>query len=128
MRKNLDSAFVKLAGTLADNGVGLLAGSDSGAFNSYTYPGISLHKELQALVKAGLSPLEALQTSSQNGAVFLQKKLPQIIAGAHADLLLLNSNPLKDIQNTQDIFMVVKNGKTFESNQLAELLNSTVKN
>ena len=87
-----------------------------------------MHKELQALVKAGLSPLEALQTSSQNGAVFLQKELPQIIAGAHADLLLLNSNPLKDIQNTQDIFMVVKNGKTFENNQLSELLNSTVKN
>ncbi|RXG30430.1 imidazolonepropionase-like amidohydrolase [Leeuwenhoekiella palythoae] len=128
MRKNLDSAFVKLAGTLADNGVGLLAGSDSGAFNSYTYPGISLHKELQALVDAGLSPLEALQTSSQNGAVFLKKQLPQINAGAQADLLLLNANPLKNIENTQDIFMVVKNGKTFDSNQLSELLNSTVKN
>ncbi|RXG15592.1 imidazolonepropionase-like amidohydrolase [Leeuwenhoekiella aestuarii] len=125
MRKNLDSAFVKLAGELAVNNVKLLAGSDSGAFNSYTYPGISLHKELKALVDAGLTPLQALQTSASNGSKFLQKQLPEIKSGAAADLVLLNSNPLENIQNTQDIFIVVKSGKTLSSEDLENLLKTS---
>ena len=125
MRKNLDSVFVKLAGELAANNVKLLAGSDSGAFNSYTYPGISLHKELKALVAAGLTPLQALQTSASNGSNFLQKQLPEIKSGAAADLVLLNSNPLENIQNTQDIFMVIKSGKTLSSEDLEKLLKTS---
>ncbi|RXG30855.1 amidohydrolase family protein [Leeuwenhoekiella marinoflava] len=125
MRKNLDSAFVKLAGVLAANDVNVLAGSDSGAFNSYTYPGISLHKELKALVNAGLTPLQALQTSTSNGSKFLQKQLPEIRSGATADLLVLNKNPLDNIENTQDIFMVIKSGKTFSSEDLENLLKTS---
>lgn len=124
-RKNLDSAFVKLAGDLAANDVKLLAGSDSGAFNSYTYPGISLHKELEALVNAGLTPLQALQTSASNGSKFLQKRLPEIKSGATADLVLLNTNPLENIENTQDIFMVFKSGKTFSAEDLENLFKTS---
>ena len=72
-RKKLDAFFGTLAKSLNDAGVGLLAGSDSGAFNSYTYPGISLHKELEEMVANGISPLEALRTSAYNGAKFLKK-------------------------------------------------------
>ena len=41
--------------------------------NSYTYPGISLHKELEAMINSGISNLEALQTSTFNGSKFLKK-------------------------------------------------------
>lgn len=121
MRKNLDSTFVQLVGKLNTAGVGLLAGSDSGAYNSYIYPGISLHKELKALVDAGLTPLEALRTSSQNGSIFLKKELPAIKVRAKADLVILHENPLENIENTQTISWVIKSGKAFNQKDQALL-------
>ena len=128
MRKNLDSTFVKLAGNLHQSGVKLLAGSDSGAFNAYVYPGLSLHQELQALVDAGLSPLEALRTSALNGAAFLQKTQPVIEPNAVADLILLNANPLENISNTQNLFAVIKRGQLYYSDQLKKLLQEVSTN
>jgi imidazolonepropionase-like amidohydrolase len=46
----------------------ILAGTDAGFLNSYDYLGIGLHDELGLLVKAGLTPLQALQASTINGA------------------------------------------------------------
>ena len=115
-RKQLDSAFVSLVKNLQDNKVKLLAGSDCGAFNSYVYPGISLHQELKALVKAGLSPLQALQTSALNGAKFLKKEnIGSIKENYKADLVILNANPLENIDETTNINLVIKNGKVFKS-------------
>ncbi|WP_419211872.1 amidohydrolase family protein [Maribacter sp. X9] len=127
-RKALDQFFVKLAKSLNEAGVFLLAGSDSGAFNSYTYPGISLHKEMEAMVAAGISPLEALQTSAYNGSRFLKKDSDYgtVAVGKKADLVLLNSNPLEHIQNTQDIFMVIKEGEIYTKQTLDSLLNSAI--
>ncbi|MGB3774681.1 MAG: amidohydrolase family protein [Leeuwenhoekiella sp.] len=121
MRKRLDSTFVQLAGKLDSAGVNLLAGSDAGAYNSYIYPGLSLHKELEALVNAGLTPLQALRSSSQNGAIFLEKEIPTITVGATADLVILQQNPLDDITNTQLINWVIKNGKGFHQKDQAML-------
>jgi len=121
-RKQLDSAFVSLAKKLHENEVSLLAGSDCGAFNSYIYPGISLHQELQALVDAGLSPLQALQTSAINGAKFLKKENTGAIKENYkADLVILNANPLKNIEETQNINSVIKNGKVFQQQDLEGL-------
>ena len=121
-RKQLDSAFVSLAKKLQENEVSLLAGSDCGAFNSYIYPGISLHQELQALVDAGLSPLQALQTSAINGAKFLKKENTGAIKENYkADLVILNANPLKNIEETQNINSVIKNGKVFQQQDLEGL-------
>ncbi|WP_031425038.1 amidohydrolase family protein [Flavimarina sp. Hel_I_48] len=121
MRKKLDSMFIQLTGKLNTAGVGLLAGSDSGAYNSYIYPGFSLHLELKALVDAGLSPLEALRASSQNGARFLKKEIPAIKAGRKADLVIIEGNPLEDIENTQRIYWVFKNGESFSQKSQALL-------
>ncbi|MDT0643803.1 amidohydrolase family protein [Zunongwangia sp. F363] len=109
---------------MQDAGVKILAGSDSGAFNSFVYAGESLQKELAALVAAGLSPQEALTTSVINGPEFFDvlDKYGDISRGKAADLLLLNSNPLKDIRNLQDIFAVVKSGKVYPRKELQELL------
>lgn len=55
----------------SNRGVVILAGTDAGFLNSYDYPVIGLHDELGLLVKAGLTPLQALQTSTINGARWL---------------------------------------------------------
>lgn len=127
-RKELDTFFGELAKTMSDAGVSLLAGSDSGAFNSYTYPGISLHQELEAMVNVGISPLQALQNSAYKGAQFLKKDADygQLVEGNIADIVLLNANPLEDIQQTQNIDYVIKGMQVLDKNDLKDLLKSTV--
>ena len=122
-RKALDKFFGKLTKSLSDAGVDLLSGSDSGAFNSYTYPGISLHKEFQEMVANGISPLETLRTSAYNGAKFLEQDTYGSIAeGNMADIVLLDANPLENIEHTRKIYAVIKAGKCFYSEQLRKLL------
>ncbi len=125
-RKELDAFFQNLTKNLQKAGVNLLAGSDSGAFNSYVYPGISLHKELEALVKAGLTPLEALRTSAYNGAKFLKmdKDYGSVEISKFGDLVILNGNPLTNITETQNIAMVIKNGFIVE---MEIILNDSIK-
>lgn len=120
-RKNLNAFFKELTKSLDDANVKLLSGSDSGAFNSYTYPGVSLHKELEALVATGVSPLRALQTSAYNGAKFLKKNndYGTISIGKIADLVILNSNPLENITNTRAIDKVIKGNQTFDPKVIA---------
>lgn len=127
-RKALDIFFGKLTKSLDDAGVGLLAGSDSGAYNSYTYPGISLHKELQEMVANGISPLNALRTSAYNGAKFLKQEADYgaIEVGKISDLVLLDANPLENIKNTQKIHTVIKEGKTYSKEQLEALLETAI--
>ncbi|RYC53034.1 amidohydrolase family protein [Flagellimonas olearia] len=127
-RKELDTFFGQLAQSLNKAGVKLLAGSDSGAFNSYTYPGISLHKELEAMVQNGIPPLDALRTSAYNGAQFLDRSnnYGSVSKGNVSDLVILDDNPLEDIRNTQHIYMVVKGTQVFSKTQLQELLDSAI--
>lgn len=127
-RKDLDHFFGKLTNNLNQAGVGILAGSDCGAYNSYVYPGISLHKELEALVNAGLSPLEALKASAYNGSRFLKKDKDygSIAIGKISDLVLLAENPLENISNTQKIDFVIKGDAIFNSEKLRVLLKDTV--
>ncbi|MBE9489774.1 MAG: amidohydrolase family protein [Bacteroidetes bacterium] len=124
-RKALNTFFTKLTKSLHDADVKLLAGSDSGAFNSYTYPGVSLHKELQAMVATGISPLEAIQTSAYNGASFLKKESDYgtITIGKIADLVLLNDNPLDDIKNSRKINKVIKGNQVFDPEIIAIEMN-----
>jgi len=92
--------------------VGVLAATDFGAV--LTYPGFSLHDELEALVKeGGLTPFEALQAATKNPPYFfnLQNEIGTIEAGKLADLVLLTANPLKNISNTKKIDSVILNGK-----------------
>ena len=124
-RKELDRFFGRLTYTLHQAGVSLLAGSDSGAYNSYTYPGISLHRELEALVATGISPLDALRTSAYNGSKFLKKQdgYGTITKGKIADIVLLNTNPLTDIKNTKDLFMLIKEGSVYSQQELKKLMD-----
>lgn len=91
-------------------GVGILAGTDTPF--PFCVPGFSLHDELELLVEAGLSPLEALQSATIRPAEFLgrDRALGTVEQGKVADLVLLDGNPLEDIRNTRKIAAVVVNG------------------
>jgi Amidohydrolase family len=105
-------------------GVPFLAGTDTPA-GVDVIPGFSLHLELQRLVDAGFTPLEALQTATVNPARFLGRTadLGTVEKGKLADLVLLEADPTKDIRNTQKIAGVVLNGHYFSRPDLDALLN-----
>jgi imidazolonepropionase-like amidohydrolase len=106
-------------------GVPLMAGTDTAA-GVYVIPGFSLHQELELFVKAGLTPMEALQTATLNPAKFLGRTndLGTVEAGKLADLVLLDSNPLDDIRNTQKISAVVLRGRYFSRADLDGILKN----
>ena len=94
-------------------GVTIIAGTDAGYMNSFIYPGIGLHQELDLMVKyGGISPHAALKASVINGPAFfgLQDDYGAISKNKKADLLILDANPLENIKATQSIHAVVCNG------------------
>jgi len=119
-------SFSNMVKPMYDAGIHVLAGSDSGPFNSFTYPGESIHKELELFVKAGLTPQEALITSVVNGPKFfgLENYYGSIEANKVADLLILDRNPLDNITNTSSIFSVISNGNWYAKSELSNLMNS----
>jgi Raf kinase inhibitor-like YbhB/YbcL family protein len=98
--------------TAAAAGVPLLAGSGGPWLGTYV-PGLSLHRELELLVEAGASPLEALRSATLHAAAFFEASdsLGRVAPGSIADLVLLEGNPLSDIRNTRQIRGVVLNGE-----------------
>ena len=129
MREKMEQKSAEMIVPMQQAGILLLAGSDSGAFNSYVYPGESLHGELRELVAAGLTPQQALETSVINGPKFfnLENSYGSIAEGKVADILILEANPLKDIKNVSRINAVVRLGKVYDREKLNAQLQA-VKN
>ncbi len=121
-RKKLYENEFELVGTMHRAGVRIMAGTDIPA--PYMYPGFSLHDELQLLVQTGMTPFEALQAATRNPATYLNlsNDLGTIEKGKLADLILLDANPLMDINNTKRIDAVVFNGKYFSREARQKLL------
>jgi hypothetical protein len=94
---------------LAKAGVPVLAGTDSG--NPTTWYGISMHRELELLVNAGLTPTQALQSATGAPAkAYRLSDRGRIAKGMKADLLLVEGDATKDIRNTRNLVEVWKNG------------------
>ncbi len=107
-----------------DKGGKILAGTD--APWPYLLPGFSLHRELELLVEAGLTPMEAIWTATKYAAEALKQEdnIGTLMEGKRADLVLLNSNPLENIRAIRDIHRVLKNGKIVKRKELLHSLRN----
>ena len=115
---------LRILGAMHRAGVPVLAGTDGAWYQAYTYAGFSLHDELALLVRAGLTPAEALQTATINPPRFLgmEKDLGSVEPGKIADLVLLDADPLQDIHNTMRISAVFVSGRYIDRVVLDKLL------
>ncbi len=106
--------LLKTIGALHRADIPIVAGTDVGV------PGHTLHRELELYVKAGLTPLEAIQTATLTPAhvMKLENEVGTIEAGKRADLMILDANPLDNISNIRKIRFVVTQGRMFESAKL----------
>ena len=124
----LDEAFaatfwrtVDLVRLLHQEGVQLIAGTDVTAGNHII--GFSLHDELALLVRAGLSPMEAIEAATRKPSrLFGFSDLGTIEAGMQADLVLLDADPLANIENTTRIAAVMAGGRLFDRDALGRML------
>ena len=86
-------------------------------------PGVADHLEMEYLVKAGLTPMQTIVTSTGISAEYLgiRSKLGFIFAKCQADLLVLDKNPIDDIRNTRSITMIMKNGIMYDAKTLRKV-------
>jgi imidazolonepropionase-like amidohydrolase len=103
--------MMRLTKMLHDSGVRVLPGSDYP--NAVMLPGPSMHEELALLVRAGLTPAEALRAGTLNPALYLgmADSLGTITTGKLADVVLLDANPLDDIRNVARVHAVWRGGR-----------------
>jgi imidazolonepropionase-like amidohydrolase len=99
-----------------NSGIPIAVGCDSGI--PLVMHGESVHDELSLMVEAGFTPMEAICAGTNGNAKLLRREhcLGTIERGEDADLLLLGSDPLKDIRHTKDIKMVFMRGKIVYDN------------
>ena len=115
---------IEMVAQMNKAGVKLIAGTDTPAY----VPGFSIHLELKAMVLAGLSPLEALRTATIRPAEFfnITEDLGSIEIGKIADIVLLEKDPLIDIDNLRTISSVLTRGQIYDRNALDKMLESAI--
>jgi imidazolonepropionase-like amidohydrolase len=112
---------LRLVGWMHERGIPVGAGTDTPI--NYSLPGYALHSELEMLVRAGLTPLDALRAATVRPAEFfgLEGEMGAIAPGMRADLVLLSADPLADISNTRRIEAVVSKGRLLDAAALRAL-------
>jgi imidazolonepropionase-like amidohydrolase/dienelactone hydrolase/Tol biopolymer transport system component len=107
---------------LHDAGAKLILGTDFP--NPWVIPGFSLHEELSLMVKAGLSPYEAIKTGTVNAAEHMMKlnEFGTVEEGKRADLILIDQNPFVDVKNIANPLGVMTNGIWYPRSMLDQML------
>ncbi len=120
----IEETFRTLIVPMYEADISILAGSDCGPYNSFVYPGESLIAELNLMVTSGLSPREALETSVINGPKFmgLGKYYGDLSPGKVADILVLEHDPLVDIENISSLSAVIKKSRVYHREDLRNRL------
>ena len=122
VRKEMDFevAFVKAGGLL-------LAGPDPTG-NGGVLPGFGDQREIELLVEAGFTPVQAIQIATENGAVYLgqQDRVGTLVPGKQADLVLIKGDPSKHIEEIENVETVFKAGVGYDSAKLIESVRGQV--
>ncbi|MDX5475880.1 MAG: amidohydrolase family protein [Bacillaceae bacterium] len=117
INKRFSKIYAELGGTV-------VAGTDTPA-GVWTYPGMALHRELELFVEVGFSELEAIRAATNIAATALKREdIGVIQQEAIADILVLDANPLVNIQNTTCINLIVKGGKVYTQQALLDTVPS----
>jgi hypothetical protein len=122
LRKEMDFelAFFKAGG--------LLLGGPDPTGNGGVLPGFGDQREIELLVEAGLTPLQAIQVGTQNGAVYLgqQDRIGTLAPGKQADLVLIKGDPSKNIDEIENVETVFKAGIGYDSKKLIDSVRGQV--
>ena len=104
-------------------GCRFILGTDTG--NPFIYPGFSVHDELALMVDCGMTPYDALESGTRNAAECLEvlDVTGTVEKGKTADLVLLDANPLGNIEHTQRIAGVMKGGQWFDRQAIQDMLH-----
>ena len=111
---DLERAFVAAGGLL-------LAGSDPSVINGLV-PGFGDQREIELLVEAGFTPVQAIRIATLNGAIFLgrQDQIGSIAAGKNADLVVIKGHPAAHIADIENVEIVFKDGVGYDTAKLLE--------
>jgi len=122
LRKEMDFevAFVKAGGLL-------MAGPDPTG-NGGVLPGFGDQREVELLVEAGLTPVEAIQIATENGASYLgqQSRIGTLSPGKQADLVVIKGDPSKSIDEIENVETVFKAGIGYDSKKLIDSVRGQV--
>lgn len=120
LEMQFERAFVAAGGLL-------LAGCDPTG-NGAVLAGYGDQREVELLVEAGFTPLEALKIASLNGATFLgaQDRIGTIAPGKEADLVVVNGDPSKNIADIERVELVFKDGVGYDPKKLADSVRGLV--
>lgn len=121
LRKEMEfeRAFVAAGGLLLAGPDGVLGGDIAGFGDQ---------RELEMLVEAGFTPLEAMKTASLNGARFLKQadRIGSLAVGKQADIMLVKGDPSRNIQDIENVEIVFKDGVGYDSKKLIESVKGLV--
>ncbi len=122
-----DQIRKRLLYSLQLDGHGILLGSD--APQVFNVPGFSIHHEIKGMLDAGITPLQALQAGTINPAKFfdMEGQFGEIIEGASADFLLLNSNPLENMEALRNHDGVMVRGRWLSRQEINSRLTEIAK-
>lgn len=128
-RKDRYQLIAKQLPYVQNAGMLIIAGSDCAALNTFVYPAASLIEELGLFQKSGMKPLDILQSATMNGAKFMGKfdKMGSLDVGKVADLVILDENPLLDINAVSKTAGVFTKGKYFDKSALNQMLEDAAK-
>jgi imidazolonepropionase-like amidohydrolase len=120
LEQDFERAFVQQGGTL-------LAGLDPTGYGG-VIAGYGDQREVELLVEAGFTPLQAIQIATMNGARFLgaDASIGSIAAGKAADLVLVKGNPATNIKDIENVTLVFKDGVGYDPAKLVKAANGTV--
>jgi imidazolonepropionase-like amidohydrolase len=105
----------------------LLAGPDPTGAGG-VLPGFGDQREIELLVEAGFTPVQALQIGTQNGARFLgrEREIGTVAAGKRADLILVHGDPAAHIADMENVELVFKDGLGYDPQRLVDAVRGQV--